>query len=73
MTERPALRTKIQRLERLLEISRTLTATLDLPQLLNALIDIACELTQSEVASILLYDSESGKLRFIIPKKTSRY
>ncbi len=64
MTERPALRTKIQRLERLLEISRTLTATLDLPQLLNALIDIACELTQSEVASILLYDSESGKLRF---------
>ncbi len=64
MSERVGQMSKSQRLERLLEISRTMSATLDLIQLLDMIIDVACELTQSEVASILLYDSGAGVLRF---------
>ncbi|MEA1977175.1 MAG: ATP-binding protein [Chloroflexota bacterium] len=64
MAERVGQMSKSQRLERLLEISRTMSATLDLLQLLDMIIDVACELTQSEVASILLYDSSAGVLRF---------
>jgi signal transduction histidine kinase len=36
----------------------------DLGRLLQAVVDVACELTQSEAASILLFDSASGELRF---------
>jgi signal transduction histidine kinase len=64
MADRPVPLTKAQQLERLLEISRTLTATLDLPPLLQAIVDIAAELTASEGASILLYDASCGELRF---------
>ncbi len=56
--------TRSQRLERLLEIGRTLTATLDLQPLLQNIVDVARELTSSEAASILLYDAASGELRF---------
>jgi signal transduction histidine kinase len=64
MSERTDQMSKIERLERLLEISRTLSATHDLPQLLQMIISEACELTKSEVASILLFDAKSGRLRF---------
>jgi signal transduction histidine kinase len=64
MSERSDQMSKIERLERLLEISRTLSATHDLPQLLQTIISEACELTNSEVASILLFDTTSGRLRF---------
>ncbi len=55
---------RVERLERLLEISRTLSSTLDLPPLLQTIVDVACELTDSEAASILLYDSKTHELRF---------
>lgn len=64
MADRPVPLTRSQRLERLLEIGRTLTATLDLQPLLQSIVDIARELTSSEAASILLYDPGSGELRF---------
>jgi signal transduction histidine kinase len=64
MAENQALQTTTQRLERLLEISRNLTSTLDSSLLLQMIIDVACELTQSETASILLHDSSTGELRF---------
>ncbi len=64
MTDRSATKSKSQRLERLLEISRTLSATLDLKALLYTIIEVAQELTHSEVASLLLYDEESKELRF---------
>jgi signal transduction histidine kinase len=64
MTERQNAETRNQRLERLLEISRTLSSMLELAPLLRAVVDTACELTESEAASILLYDSNSGQLRF---------
>lgn len=41
-----------------------LTATLDLKPLLQSIVDVARELTSSEAASILLYDTTSGELRF---------
>ncbi len=64
MADRPMSLTRSQRLERLLEIGRTLTATLDLQPLLQNIVDVARELTSSEAASILLYDPASGELRF---------
>src|SRR3989304_5880585 len=54
-TDRPTSPKKPQHLERLLEVSRTLSSTLDLPQLLQSIVDIAPDLTQSEAASILLH------------------
>jgi signal transduction histidine kinase len=64
MPDPPDSVTRNQQLEHLLEISRTLSSMLELPPLLRAVVDTACELTQSEAASILLYDSNSGQLRF---------
>ena len=55
---------KIRQLERIVEISRHLSSTHDLARLLQAIVDVACELTKSEGASILLYDHASGELRF---------
>lgn len=55
---------KLRRLERIVEISRHLSSTHDLPRLLTAITDVASELTFSEGASILLFDQASGELRF---------
>jgi len=49
--------------ERLIEISRTLTATLDLDALLEHILTAAVDLTETEAASILLI-SRSGALQF---------
>lgn len=54
----------MSRYERLMEISRQLNSTLDVRNLLNQIIDAATELTQTEQASILLIDPNSGELRF---------
>jgi signal transduction histidine kinase len=51
-------------LERLLETNRVLSSTLDLEPLLQTVVDVASELTDSEVASLLLYDPEIQQLRF---------
>lgn len=56
--------TKPQRLERLLEISQRLNSTLELAPLLQMIVEVAVELTDSEASSILLYDPASGELRF---------
>ena len=54
-----------QRTNRILEISREMTATVSLESLLHQIVKAAAELTDSEVASILLLDEYSGELRFI--------
>jgi signal transduction histidine kinase len=54
----------LQRYRRLMEISRVLSSTLDLPSLLRRIIEAARELTETEAASILLIDARSGELRF---------
>ncbi|MCL4368181.1 MAG: ATP-binding protein [Actinobacteria bacterium] len=56
--------TKAQRMERLLEISQRLNSTLELAPLLQMIVEVAVDLTDSEASSILLYDPASGELRF---------
>jgi signal transduction histidine kinase len=54
------------RLERLLDISRELTSTTSLDPLLHKIVQAAAELTESEVASILLrIEEDSDTLRFV--------
>lgn len=64
MPDQPGKLTRTEQLERLLEISRNLTSNLDLPSLLQNIVEVACQLTDSEGASILLYDAAIGRLRF---------
>ncbi len=54
----------LRRMERLMEISRILASTLDLNKLLRQIIQAAMELTDTEAASIMLFDPRSGELRF---------
>jgi len=55
---------RMQRLERMLEISRELTSTVALEPLLRQIVAMAAELTDSEKGSILLLDIRTGELRF---------
>jgi len=55
---------RVQRMERILEISRELTSTVALQPLLYKITDVAVELTGIESASILLLDTRTGELRF---------
>jgi signal transduction histidine kinase len=50
--------------KRLLELSRNIASMVDLSSILNKITAIACELTNSQEASILLYDRTSSDLRF---------
>ena len=56
---------RTHRMERLNEISRTLSASLDLESFLTLLIEAACELTGCETASILELDEGGEQLRFL--------
>ena len=55
---------RVARLERLIEISRSLNSTLSLRPLLHRIVVTAQQLTQTEAASILLVDRRSGQLHF---------
>ena len=56
---------RTHRMERLIEISRTLSASLGLEPFLNSLIATACELTGCETASILELEEDGQQLRFL--------
>ncbi|HKZ70998.1 MAG TPA: GAF domain-containing sensor histidine kinase [Anaerolineales bacterium] len=62
--ENADLRSQIALLARLVEVSVTLSSTLDLRQLLNYIISAAAELLNTEVASIMLYDEQLNELHF---------
>ncbi|HEX7433259.1 MAG TPA: hypothetical protein VF326_06350, partial [Anaerolineaceae bacterium] len=49
---------------RLIDIARDLASTLDLDILLNRIVCAASDLTESEAASILLYDDAARQLYF---------
>lgn len=66
------LEDRVRQLERLLEVSRNLSATLDLELLLLLVIDVATELTTSQASSILLYDKKSRKLQFVASQGSHR-
>lgn len=53
---------QVVRLEMMLEVSRKLHATLDLRTLLKFVVEAAAELTDSEVACILLLDNKNTRL-----------
>jgi signal transduction histidine kinase len=55
---------QLARLEMVLEVSRTLYATLDLEALLKVVVETASQLTDSEAAAILLLDRKTGGLYF---------
>jgi signal transduction histidine kinase len=55
---------RLQRLERILEISRELTSTVALEPLLRKIVITAAELTDSEGGSILLWNARTGELHF---------
>jgi len=55
---------RVARLERLIEISRSLNSTLSLRPLLHLIAVAARELAQAEATSILLVDRKSGQLYF---------
>jgi signal transduction histidine kinase len=54
----------LHRYERLLEVTSDLASTLDLRVLLQHIVEAAQESTDSEAASLLLYDGESHQLYF---------
>ncbi len=56
---------RIQQLQRLLEAGRNLSAMLDLEPLLQTIIDLAADLTDSQEASILLYNEKDKNLEFV--------
>ena len=56
--------TRLARSEYVLEMSRTLNSTLDLPALLELIIGAAQKLTGTEASSILLTDPKTGELYF---------
>ena len=58
------LQRQTARLQRILEISRVLTTTLDIDPLLGIILDASTELTDTEAASIMLLDERSGELVF---------
>ena len=59
------LSTRIRDLERLLEVSRDLSAMLEPEPLLQSIVEVAAELTRSQEASILLYEEEEDQLVFV--------
>ena len=61
-----SLQKVVDRYERLIEISRQLNSTLDHVSLLRLIIAACIELTDTEAASILLIDANTGELRFEI-------
>ncbi len=56
---------KLIRLERLMEVTRNLSAALDFEPFLQTAIAVASELTDSEIACILEFDEISKGLRFL--------
>jgi signal transduction protein with GAF and PtsI domain len=54
----------LERYQRLAEISRELASTIDLPALLNKIVQAAADLSNAEAASILLYEESKKQLYF---------
>jgi signal transduction histidine kinase len=56
---------RVARLEKVIAVSRMLNSTLEQSSLLDAIIEVAMELTDTARASIMLVDESSGELRFV--------
>jgi signal transduction histidine kinase len=60
----PNLSVQLERYQRLIELSRNLSSTLDLNQLLVRILEAAADLCEGQEASILLYDQLKNELHF---------
>lgn len=56
----------IRSLERLAELSRSIGNSQDLESLLLSMTEVACDLTASEMASVMLYEHETDLLKFVV-------
>jgi signal transduction histidine kinase len=56
---------RTERLERLIEVSRRLGASLELDSLFSSVVEAACDLTGSQASTILLYEEETDLLKFV--------
>lgn len=56
---------EVQRLQQLVDISMALNSTMDLRALLTLIMRHAAAITESESASIMLYDPDAKELRFV--------
>ncbi len=64
LPEKADLKHSEQFTKRMLELSRNIASMVDLSSILSKITVIACDLTNSQEASILLYDRTSSDLRF---------
>lgn len=65
LIEERTLRRRVDRLQRVLQINRELSAMLDLQELLQSIVRAAAELTDSEQGAIAQYDPSEDCLRFV--------
>lgn len=56
---------RIYKLERLLELSRSLSSAIDLESFLQYVVDLACEITLSEASTVALYEEETDLLKIV--------
>ena len=56
---------RIHKLERLLELSRSLSSVVDLESFLQYVVDLASEITLSEASTVALYEEETDLLKII--------
>jgi K+-sensing histidine kinase KdpD len=61
---------RTERLERLIEVSRHLGASLELDSLFKSVVEAACDLTGSLASTILLYEEETDLLKFVAGSQT---
>jgi len=54
-----------KKLQRLVDVCRNLGISADLESLLDMVVNAGCELTESEICAILLYEEETDLLRFV--------
>ena len=58
------LEQRVAALECMVEISRITASALNLPQLLETILQVGMQLTHTEAASIMLLDKDTGELYF---------
>ncbi len=64
LEQREALKKRVDLLQRMLQVSHVLNSSLELEPLLQTIIEIARELTETEASSLLLLDSRTNQLHF---------
>jgi signal transduction histidine kinase len=57
--------TRVKHIERLLEISRVMGSSLEVEELLQYLVNAACELSESSASAVMMYEEETDLLKFV--------